>query len=72
MRNSYQLDVQATDGGGRNDVTSVSIDVGDVNDNPPDCSSSRRVVEIEELRTVGTNVRPLGNRYQSFNNKSLI
>lgn len=71
-RNSYQLDVQATDGGGENDVTSVFIDVGDVNDNPPDCSSSPRVLEIEESRTFGTNVRPLGNKNQSVNNKSSI
>lgn len=59
-RSSYQLDVQATDGGGDNDVTSVSIDVGDVNDNPPDCSSSPRVVDIEETKTFGTNVRSWG------------
>lgn len=71
-RSSYQLDVQATDGGGDNDVTSVSIDVGDVNDNPPDCSSSPRVVDIEETKTLGTNVRRLGNRNQSFNIKSSI
>lgn len=71
-RSSYQLDVQATDGGGDNDVTSVSIDVGDVNDNPPDCSSSPRVVDIEETKTFGTNVRRLGNRNQSFNIKSSI
>lgn len=71
-RSSYQLDVQATDGEGDNDVTSVSIDVGDVNDNPPDCSSSPRVVDIEETKTLGTNVRRLGNKNQSFNIKSSI
>lgn len=71
-RSSYQLDVQATDGGGENDLTSVSIDVGDVNDNPPDCSSSPRVVDIEETKTFGTNVRRLGNKNQSFNIKSSI
>ncbi|XP_030921618.1 protocadherin gamma-A10-like, partial [Geospiza fortis] len=51
---SYELEVQAHDGGGFFDTTHVVITVTDVNDNPPELTVSSRLNEISEDAPSGT------------------
>lgn len=45
---SHQLTVRATDGGGRSDDATVTINVQPINDNKPNCSATPRVVLVDE------------------------
>ncbi|XP_051486781.1 protocadherin gamma-B7-like isoform X3 [Apus apus] len=51
---SYQLEVQARDGGGLSDTAKVSITVSDVNDNAPQISVRSALSEISEDAPSGT------------------
>ncbi|XP_032776141.1 protocadherin gamma-A10-like isoform X3 [Strigops habroptila] len=51
---SYELQVQARDGGGLSDTTSVAITVTDVNDNAPELTMSSVLSEISEDAPPGT------------------
>ncbi|XP_072204700.1 protocadherin gamma-A2-like [Excalfactoria chinensis] len=52
--NSYELEVQARDGGGLFDTATVSISVTDVNDNAPEISVRSSLSEISEDALPGT------------------
>ncbi|XP_054143742.1 protocadherin gamma-A10-like [Melozone crissalis] len=52
--NSYELEVQADDGGGLFDTTKVTISVTDVNDNMPEISVRSAISEISEDAPSGT------------------
>ncbi|NWZ17501.1 PCDG7 protein, partial [Agelaius phoeniceus] len=52
--NSYELEVQAYDGGGLFDTTKVTISVTDVNDNMPEISVTSAISEISEDAPSGT------------------
>ncbi|XP_061209919.1 protocadherin gamma-A9-like [Neopsephotus bourkii] len=51
---SYEMQVQARDGGGLSDTTKVTITVTDVNDNTPELSLSSALREISEDTAPGT------------------
>ncbi|XP_075571775.1 protocadherin gamma-A5-like [Pelecanus crispus] len=51
---SYELEVQARDGGGLSDTAKVSITVTDVNDNAPELTVSSSVSAISEDAPAGT------------------
>ncbi|XP_075571767.1 protocadherin gamma-A10-like [Pelecanus crispus] len=51
---SYELEVQARDGGGLSDTAKVSITVTDVNDNAPEVTVSSSVSAISEDAPAGT------------------
>ncbi|XP_035418816.1 protocadherin gamma-A10-like [Cygnus atratus] len=51
---SYELEVQARDGGGLSDTATVSISVTDVNDNAPELTVSSALSEISEDAPSGT------------------
>ncbi|NXH81717.1 PCDGA protein, partial [Edolisoma coerulescens] len=51
---SYELEVQAHDGGGHFDTTNVVVTVTDVNDNAPELTVSSAVSEISEDAPSGT------------------
>uniref|UniRef100_A0A8C3M8X8 Uncharacterized protein n=1 Tax=Geospiza parvula TaxID=87175 RepID=A0A8C3M8X8_GEOPR len=53
---SYELEVQARDGGGLSDTAKVAITVTDVNDNAPELSVSSALSEISEDAPSGTAV----------------
>ncbi|NXP95284.1 PCDGA protein, partial [Passerina amoena] len=52
--NSYELEVQAYDGGGLFDTTKVTISVTDINDNMPEISVRSAISEISEDAPSGT------------------
>ncbi|XP_065591090.1 protocadherin gamma-A2-like [Cyrtonyx montezumae] len=52
--NSYELELQARDGGGLSDTAKVSISVTDVNDNAPEISVRSALSEISEDAAPGT------------------
>ncbi|XP_040429023.1 protocadherin gamma-A11-like isoform X11 [Cygnus olor] len=54
--NSYELQVQARDGGGLSDTAVVSVSVTDVNDNAPEISMRSALSEISEDAPSGTAV----------------
>ncbi|XP_050835598.1 protocadherin gamma-A10-like isoform X14 [Serinus canaria] len=51
---SYELDVQARDGGGLSDTAKVVVTVTDVNDNAPELTVSSALSEISEDAPAGT------------------
>ncbi|NXQ46913.1 PCDG2 protein, partial [Catharus fuscescens] len=51
---SYELEVQAYDGGGLFDTTKVTMSVTDVNDNAPELTISSKLNEISEDAQTGT------------------
>ncbi|KAM9184607.1 protocadherin gamma-A5-like [Mergus octosetaceus] len=51
---SYQMEVQAHDGGGLSDTATISISVTDVNDNAPELTVSSALSEISEDAPPGT------------------
>ncbi|XP_053935684.1 protocadherin gamma-A5-like [Cuculus canorus] len=51
---SYEMQVQARDGGGLSDIAKVSITVTDVNDNAPEISVRSALTEISEDAPPGT------------------
>ncbi|NXT25533.1 PCDG7 protein, partial [Syrrhaptes paradoxus] len=53
-RDSYELEVQAQDGGGLSDMAKVAIWVTDVNDNTPELTVSSALSEISEDAPPGT------------------
>ncbi|XP_039234352.1 protocadherin gamma-A10-like [Pipra filicauda] len=54
QRDSYELDVQARDGGSLSDIAKVAIAVTDVNDNVPEISVRSALSEISEDAPSGT------------------
>uniref|UniRef100_A0A8B9SKW7 Cadherin domain-containing protein n=1 Tax=Anas platyrhynchos TaxID=8839 RepID=A0A8B9SKW7_ANAPL len=52
--NSYEMEVQAHDGGGLFDTATISISVTDVNDNAPELTVSSALSEISEDAPPGT------------------
>lgn len=54
VTSSHQLTVRVTDGGGRSDDATVTINVQPINDNKPNCSATPRVVLVDETERLVT------------------
>lgn len=65
-RSSYNLMATATDGGGRESSSSVTITVLDVNDNPPEFTQASYSANVDENVILGHSVVQVGLRLWSW------